>query len=191
MIRLCLLAVIGAGPALAQDGGSSARDPAAVYLPPNTRAQLTLGSNLPFEVYGQAFDAMAGGGAIFLAGPGTTPQISAAADRARVFLAYMQYDLDGDGAVSRAEYDLHADVTWGLDLDEEGRRILDEEWVAADQNRDGIIALLEVQNLASAAIPAPEVRALSAVEAAIMGMDLDNDSFIRWDEVEAVLKAQE
>ncbi|MGH1368763.1 MAG: hypothetical protein ACRBCL_09110 [Maritimibacter sp.] len=175
-----------------QDSLSEAlRDPAKVAVPAHIRAQLRLGSQAPYDKFAATFDAMASRGAIFIAGPGTTPAIVAAADRARVYLGYLQYDLNGDGRVLRAEFDDHADVTWGTDLTEAERAILQREWEAADRDGNGAVTLDEVQAVALRMTPVPDQAPLSEIAQAIMGMDLDNDSFIRWEEVEAVLKAQE
>lgn len=186
-----LCGVMGAaGLAGAAHADTWSRDPASVPLPPATKAALLLTPERTTAAFAAAFDAMAPDGALFLAGPGTTPQIVAAADRARIYLAYMQYDLDGDGLIARAEYDLHADVSWGTDLDEASRAVLEREWGRVDKDSDAVITQGELQAYAAAARPAPAERPLSDIEQAIMGMDLDNDSFVRWDEVEAVLSVQ-
>lgn len=182
-----------AGAAGAQEGDpawpeAARRDPASVSLPAATRLKLRLGGDVVAE-YAAAFDAMAPTGALFLLGPGTTREIQVAADRARVFLLYQQYDLDGDGAVSREEYDRHADVSWGSDLDAAGRAVLEREWEEGDRDGDGRITFEEMRQLALARHPVPPDRPLSEVEQVILTMDLDADGFVYWDEVAAVLEA--
>ncbi len=181
-LALCLVAPV----ALAETG----RDPASVPLPAETRLKLKLGAEAEIARYHAAFDAMAPDGALFLLGPNTTREIQAAADRARVFLLYQQYDLDGDGAVSREEYDRHADVTWGTDLEDAGRTVLEQEWDRADLDRDGAISAEELRTLALSLHPVPPDRAPSEIELAILAMDLDGDGFVYWDEVARVLSAR-
>lgn len=178
---LCLAAPV----AVAETG----RDPASVPLPAETRLKLKLGAEAEIARYRAAFDAMAPTGALFLLGPNTTREIQAAADRARVFLLYQQYDLDGDGAVSRREYDRHADVTWGTDLEDAGRAVLEREWDRADGDRDGSVSAEELRALALSLHPVPPDRAPSKIELAIIAMDLDGDGFVYWDEVARVLSA--
>lgn len=185
-MRNLLSALLIATPALAQDG-QVLRDPARVPLPPEIEAQLRLGASAPIEAFGAAFDRLAAGGAIPVVGPGATLQIRAAADRARVFLAYAQYDLDGDGIVARGEYDTHADLSWGTGLGARELAILDEEWERADGDGDGQVTLAEIHALALAMSPVPEPGPLGPEGEAMLLMDLDNDGFVGWDEVEAVL----
>lgn len=175
-----------ATPALAQEG----RDPASVPLPASVALELSLGSEAPIERFGAVFDRLAATGAIPVIGPGTTLEIRAAADRARVFLAYTQYDLDGDGAVSRAEFDTHADLSWGDTLGEREYAILDEEWAAGDANRDGVITHSEILGLALRMHPVPRTGPLGPEGEAMLLMDLDNDGFVIWDEVDAVLRSR-
>lgn len=175
------LSLVVAGGALAQS-----RAPSEVALPTQTTAKLALGADVLAE-YEAAFAGLAPDGALFILGPGTTREIQAAADRARVFLLYLQYDLDGDGAVSRGEYDAHGDVTWGTDLDQAARDVLEREWREGDQNANGSITADEMLALGLTRHPVPPNRPLTPVEQAILGMDLDNDGFVYWDEVERVL----
>lgn len=182
-----------AHPAFAQDSARApaARDPATVPLPAETEAQLKLGLSTPFEAFGAAFDRLATSGAIPVVGPGATLEIRAAADRARVFLAYAQYDLDGDGSVSRNEYDTHADLTWGPGLGEREYAILEDEWTRADTDADGLVTLAEIHALALRMSPVPDTGPLGPEGEALLLMDLDNDGFVAWDEVEAVLRARQ
>ncbi len=178
-----------ATPAWAQEG-PALRDPASVPLPAAVEAQLKLGSSAPFDVFGAAFDRLAATGRLPVVGPGATLEIRAAADRARVFLAYAQFDLDGDGVVARSEYDAHADLTWGTELGEREYAILEAEWVRADRDRDGAVVLGEIHALALEMHPVPEVGALGPEAQAMLLMDLDNDGFVDWAEVEAVLASR-
>ena len=192
MKHVVLLAAL-AGPAVhpaAAQQAPEGRDPASVPLPAAVEAQLKLGSNAPFEAFGAAFDRLAATGQIPVVGPGATLEIRAAADRARVFLAYAQYDLDGDGQVSRTEYDTHADLTWGTDLGEREYAILEEEWQRADRDGDGVLQLGEIHALALAMHPVPDAGPLGPEGEAMLLMDLDNDGFVTWGEVEAVLRAR-
>lgn len=163
------------------------RDPASVWLPAEIAAQLKLGSRAPITAFGATFERIAPDGALPVMGPGATLEIRAAADRARVFLAWTQYDLDGDGAVRRAEFDLHATMSWGDTLGERENAILDEEWTAADANFDAIVTHSEILGLALAIFPVPAPVALGAEGEAMLAMDLDNDGFVTWAEVETVL----
>ncbi len=177
------------GLAAAQAPERPLRDPATVPLPAEVAARLRLGARGPFDSYGAAFDRLAVSGAIPVVGPGATLEIRAAADRARVFLAYTQYDLDGDGSVSRAEYDLHADMSWGDALGEREYAILEAEWARADGDANGAIDLAEIHALALSMFPVPETGPLGPEGLSMLGMDLDYDGFVTWDEVEAVLEA--
>ncbi|GKY88542.1 hypothetical protein [Sinisalibacter aestuarii] len=179
-----------AAPAIAQEEGPPLRDPASVALPAETVALLRLGSGVPLERYGAAYDKLAVAGAIPVVGPGATLEIRAAADRARVFLAWTQYDLDGDGSVSRDEFDLHTQMSWGDTLGEREFAILDAEWAAADTDASGAVPLGEIHALALALHPVPETGPLGPEAQAMLLMDLDNDGFVIWDEVEAVLKSR-
>lgn len=180
-----------AAPALAQqDMTAPPRDPASVPLPATVELQLSLGSQAPFDAFAAAFDRLAPGGDIPIIGPETTLEIRAAADRARVFLAYVQYDLDGDGAVTRAEYDTHADLSWGDSLGEREYAILDQEWERADANADGIVTHSEILGLALRLHPVPELGPLGPEGEAMLLMDLDNDGYVVWDEVNAVLMSR-
>ena len=136
------------------------------------------------------FDRLAATGRLPVAGPGATLEIRAAADRARVFLAYAQYDLDGDGTVSRAEYDRHADLAWGTDLGEREYAILEAEWQRADRDGDGAVHLAEIHALALDMHPVPVTGPLGPEAQAMLLMDLDNDAFVDWSEVEAVLNSR-
>lgn len=189
LVAVSAIAVSSAGPLSAEEA-AVLRDPATVPLPAGVEAQLTLGSRAPFERFGAAFDRLAATGRLPVVGPGATLEIRAAADRARVFLAYAQFDLDGDGAVARAEYDTHADLTWGTDLGEREYAILEEEWARADRDGDGVATLAEIHALALAMHPVPEVGPLGPEAEAMLLMDLDNDGFVDWEEVEAVLAAR-
>lgn len=191
MTRFALAALIfSAVPAFAQeDTAPPLRDPASVAIPAETAALLRLGSSAPIERYGEVFDRLAVTGAIPVVGPGVSLEIRAAADRARVFLAYTQYDLDGDGQVTRDEYDLHARMSWGDALSEREYAILDAEWVAADADASGAITLDDIRALALELHPVPAAGPLGAEGEAMLMMDLDNDGFVIWDEVEAVLNA--
>jgi|GEM_PF-5530880 len=186
-LSLAPLALLAA-PVLAQD--ALLRDPGAVPLPPAIEAQLKLGSAAPFDLFGAEFDRLATTGQLPVVGPGATLEIRAAADRARVFLAYAQFDLDGDGLVSRGEYDTHADLTWGTDLGEREYAILEEEWVRADGNADGAATLDEILALALEMHPVPVAGPLGPEAQAMLHMDLDNDGFVDWSEVEAVLQSR-
>lgn len=196
MIRTRLLSLCLAGLpalALAQEAGDDARplrDPASVPVPADTAAMLRLGSATPLESWGAVYDRLAVTGAIPVVGPGTTLEIRAAADRARVFLAWTQYDLDGDGTIARAEFDLHAELSWGDSLGEREYALLDGEWAAADTDADGAVRLDEIHALALAMHPVPDTGPLGPEGEAMLGMDLDNDGFVTWDEVEAVLRAR-
>ena len=191
-MRYALLLSLLAAPVLAQEdpAASPLRDPASVPLPEAVEAQLRLGSAAPFERFGAEFDRLAATGRLPVVGPGATLEIRAAADRARVFLAYAQYDLDGDGMVSRAEYDRHADLTWGTDLGEREYAILEAEWVRADGDGDGAVRLDEIHALALAMHPVPVTGPLGPEAQAMLLMDLDNDAFVDWSEVEAVLESR-
>jgi len=190
MKLLFALATLMAAPAAAQDADRPVRDPLTVPLPSETVALLKLGSRLPFDAYSEAFDRLAVTGDIPVVGPGATMEIRAAADRARVFLAYTQYDLDGDGMVSRAEFDQHAEMSWGTTLTEREFAILDAEWAQADRDGDGAIGLDEIHALALEMHPVPAVGPLGPEGEAMLLMDLDNDGFVTWPEVEAVLDAR-
>lgn len=187
-MRHLLVVLMLAGPAMGQE--APLRDPAGVPLPAGVEAQLKLGATAPYDRFGTAFDRLAPGGAIPVVGPGVTLAIRAAADRARVFLAYTQYDLDGDGVVARAEYDTHADLSWGTDLGARERAMLEDEWIRADTDADGRVTLAEIHALARAMSPVPDTGPLGPEGEAMLGMDLDNDGFITWDEVEAVLDSR-
>lgn len=189
-MRGALIFSVLAAPAMAQEMTDPPRDPASVPLPLAVETQLKLDSTAPFEAFGAAFDRIAPGGELPVISPGATLQIRAAADRARVFLAYTQYDLDGDGGVTRAEYDNHASIAWGDTLGDREFAILDEEWVRADTNADGAITLGEIRTLALTMHPVPETGPLGPEGEAMLNMDLDNDGFVIWDEVEAVLKSR-
>lgn len=165
------------------------RDPGSVPLPASVALELRLGSRAPLERFGAAFDRIAPSGEIPVIGSATTLQIRAAADRARVFLAYTQYDLDGDGQVSRAEYDAHAELSWGDTLGEREYKMLDEEWTRADANGDGLITHSEILGLALKLHPVPDTGPLGPEAQAMLKMDLDNDGYVTWPEVEAVLSA--
>ena len=188
-MRYATLLSIFACPAFAQDGPPH-RDPASVPLPPAVEAQLKLGSAAPLAAYGAEYDRLAVTGRLPVVGPGATLEIRAAADRARVLLAYAQFDLDGDGQVTRAEYDTHADLTWGTDLGEREYAILEEEWVRVDRNGDGAVTFGEIHALALEMHPVPATGPLGPEAQAMLLMDLDNDGFVDWAEVEAVLEAR-
>ena len=191
-MKYALLLSFLAAPGLAQEGPAEPplRDPASVPLPAGIETQLRLGSTAPFETFGAEFDRLAATGRLPVAGPGATLEIRAAADRARVFLAYAQYDLDGDGTVSRAEYDRHADLTWGTDLGEREYAILEAEWQRADRDGDGAVHLAEIHALALDMHPVPVTGPLGPEAQAMLLMDLDNDAFVDWSEVEAVLNSR-
>jgi hypothetical protein len=191
MMRFVLAALIClTAPALGQDANMPPlRDPASVPLPTEAAAPLRLGSTAPIRRFGEVFDQLAATGAIPVIGPGVTLEIRAAADRARVFLAYTQFDLDGDGQVTRSEYDLHARMSWGADLTEREYAILDSEWAAVDVGDSGAITLDDIRVLALEAHPVPATGPLGVEGEAMLQMDLDNDGFVIWDEVEAVLNA--
>ena len=176
-------------PVLAQDG-PPLRDPGSVPLPAAVETQLKLGSAAPIETFGAEYDRLAATGRLPVVGPGATLEIRAAADRARVFLAYAQFDLDGDGQVARAEYDQHADLTWGTSLGEREYAILEEEWTRADADADGLVTLGEIHALALAMHPVAETGPLGLEAQAMLLMDLDNDGFVDWAEVEAVLESR-
>ncbi len=186
---LALALAVAASPALAEDG-PPLRDPRSVPLPAAVEAQLKLGSTAPLERFAAAYDRLAVTGRLPVVGPGATLEIRAAADRARVFLAYAQFDLDGDGRVARAEYDQHADLTWGTDLGDREYAILEAEWVQADGDGDGVVTLDEIHALALALHPVPDVGPLGPDAQAMLLMDLDNDGFVDWAEVEAVLASR-
>ncbi|MEJ1998028.1 MAG: hypothetical protein P8X76_07730 [Maritimibacter sp.] len=185
-MRWVLPLLLASSPVLAQE----ARDPGSVPLPATVEAQLKLGAQAPYDRFGAAFDRLAPDGALPVIGAGATLQIRAAADRARVFLAYSQYDLDGDGVVSRREYDAHAANSWGDTLGEREFAILDEEWARADRDGDGQITLTEIHALALTMHPVPDAAPLGEEGIAMLAMDLDNDGFVYWDEVEAVLASR-
>ncbi len=185
-MRWVLPLLLAASPSLAQE----ARDPGSVPLPTSVEAQLKLGSQAPYDRFGAAFDRLAPNGALPVIGAGSSLAVRAAADRARVFLAYSQYDLDGDGGVSRREYDAHAAISWGDTLGDREFAILDAEWARADTDGDGQITLAEVLALALAMHPVPDAAPLGEEGEAMLTMDLDNDGFVQWDEVEAVLASR-
>ncbi len=185
-MRALLALLLTALPALAQSG----RDPASVPLPPALVFELSLGAERVIARFGAEFDRLADAGALPVIGPGATLEIRAAADRARVFLAYTQYDLDGDGAISRSEYDTHADLTWGTGLGEREYAILDQEWDDADADGNREIKLAEIHALARARHPVPVSGPLGPEGEAMLMMDLDNDGFVFWEEVEAVLRGR-
>lgn len=166
------------------------RDPGSVPLPEGVEAALRLGVSGVIDRFGTEYDRMAATGRVPVVGPGATLEIRAAADRARVYLAYTQFDLDGDAVVTRAEYDRHADLTWGRGLAAGEAAILDEEWYRADGDGDGRVTLGELQVLALAMFPVPEVGPLGREAQAMLLMDLDNDGFVDWAEVEAVLESR-
>lgn len=190
MTRLFFLFALIAGSAMAQGTERPLRDPASVPLPMETNTLLRLGSSLPFETYAEVFDRLAVSGDIPVIGPGVTLQIRAAADRARVFLGWTQYDLDGDGEISRDEFDRHAEMSWGESLGSREYALLDAEWAAADADENGRVSLAEIHALALAMHPVPEIGPLGPEAQAMLLMDLDNDGFVTWDEVEAVLEAR-
>jgi len=188
-MRLILAFALIATPGFAQDG-PLLRDPGLVPLPAGVETQLKLGSSAPIEAFGAEFDRLSPSGRLPVIGPGVTLQIRAAADRARVFLAYTQFDLDGDGQVSRGEYDAHADLTWGTGLGEREVAILEEEWARADGDGDGVVSLREIHALALEMHPVPVAGPLGPEARAMLLMDLDNDGFVDWHEVEAVLRSR-
>lgn len=187
---LSLLPALIAGPAMAQEFERPQRDPATVPLPMETIALLRLGSPLPIQTYGEVFDRLAVSGDIPVVGPGVTLAIRAAADRARVFLGWTQYDLDGDGEISRDEFDRHAELSWGESLGNREYALLDAEWTAADGDENGRVSLDEIHALALAMHPVPEIGPLGPEAQAMLLMDLDNDGFVTWAEVETVLEAR-
>jgi len=190
---LFAIALLAAGAARAQEMSEMTdplRDPASVPLPASVVLQLSLGSQVPFDAFAAAFDRLAPGGDIPVIGPETTLRLRAAADRARVFLTYVQYDLDGDGAVTREEYDTHAQLSWGDSLGAREYAILDEEWARADANGDGIITHSEILGAALTLYPVPELGPLGPEGEAMLLMDLDNDGYVTWDEVNAVLMSR-
>ncbi|HHC29940.1 MAG TPA: hypothetical protein ENK80_05195 [Rhodobacterales bacterium] len=161
-----------------------------VALPKADAALLRLGSTAPLRRYGAIYDRIGGGAALPVLAPGVSLQIRAAADRARVFLAWTQYDLDGDGAVARGEFDRHAQMSWGESLGARERALLDGEWASADADQNGFVSLGEIHALALEMAPVPDTGPLGPEGKAMLGMDLDNDGFVVWDEVEAVLRAR-
>jgi hypothetical protein len=189
-VRLALTFTLLALPAAAQEMTDPPRDPASVPLPAGVEMQLKLGSTAPFDAFGASFERLAPDGALPVIGPGSTLEIRAAADRARVFLAYTQYDLDGDGGVTREEFDTHAALSWGDTLGEREYAILDAEWAAGDANGDGVITHSEILGLALSMHPVPETGPLGEEGEAMLNMDLDNDGFVIWDEVKAVLRSR-
>lgn len=193
LARAAALLLTAAAPALAEEvtpiQSAPSRDPASVWLPAEVLAQLRLGSGAPMTAYGAAFDRIAPDGALPVMGPGATLRIRAAADRARVFLAWTQYDLDGDGAVARSEFDLHATMSWGDTLGPRETAILDTEWATADANGDANVTHSEILGLALAEFPVPAKVRLGPEGEAMIAMDLDYDGYVIWDEVEAVLSA--
>ena len=183
------LALLLAAPAQAQQMTDPARDPASVALPAGVALQLKLGAQSVLTRFGASFDRLAPGGEIPVVGPDSSLRLRAAADRARVFLAYVQFDLDGDGQVTRHEYDSHAALSWGDDLGARELAILDAEWTRADANADGRVTHSEILGLALELHPVPEIGPLGPEGEAMLGMDLDNDGYVTWPEVEAVLSA--
>lgn len=189
--RFAFALLVTPGLALAQEEAPRPlRDPATVPVPADVAALLRLGSSVPLNRFGAVFDRLAANGAIPVVGPGATLEIRAAADRARVFLAWTQYDLDGNGAVARAEFDLHARMSWGDSLTGREIALLDAEWVAADADDSAAVSLAEMLALALAMHPVPATGPLGAEGDAMLLMDLDNDGFIVWDEVETVLRSR-
>lgn len=186
-IALALIALPALALAQATDAPRPLRDPASVPVPAETAALLRLGSTVPLETWGAEYDRLAVTGPIPVVGPGVTLEIRAAADRARVFLAWTQYDLDGSGDVSRAEFDRHAEMSWGESLGEREYALLDAEWASADGDGSGAVSLDEIHALALALHPVPDTGPLGPEAQAMLGMDLDNDGFVTWAEVEAVL----
>lgn len=166
------------------------RDPLSVFVPAETAALLRLGSELPIQRWGEIFDGLAVMGDIPVVGPEVSLEIRAAADRARVFLAWTQYDLDGDGAISRAEFDRHAEMSWGDSLGARENALLDAEWAAAELDGSGAVSLDEIHALALSLHPVPAIGPLGPEAQAMLGMDIDSDGFVIWDEVEAVLRAR-
>lgn len=185
-MRVLWLFLLAAAPALAQ----TSRDPASVWLSDRLEFDLRLRPAQVIAQFGDEFDRLAQGGALPVAGPDTQARIRAAADRARVFLAYMQYDLDGDGTIARTEYDVHADVTWGTGLRAREYAILEQEWGDADADADGRLTTGEIMALALRLYPVPVLEPLGREAEAMLGMDLDNDGFVTWPEVEAVLQSR-
>jgi hypothetical protein len=179
-----------AAPAQDADAPRPLRDPLSVFVPAETAALLRLGSEMPLARWGEIFDGLAVMGDIPVMGPGVSLEIRAAADRARVFLAWTQYDLDGDGAVSRTEFDRHAEMSWGDSLGAREYALLDGEWAAADLDGSGVVSLDEIHTLALSLHPVPVTGPLGPEAQAMLGMDLDSDGFVIWDEVEAVLRAR-
>lgn len=179
-----------AAPAQDAEPSRPLRDPLSVFVPAETAALLRLGSELPVRRWGEIFDGLAVMGDIPVVGPEVSLEIRAAADRARVFLAWTQYDLDGDGAVTRAEFDGHAAMSWGDSLGEREYALLDGEWAAADADGNGAVGLGEIHALALERHPVPAIGPLGPEAQAMLGMDLDSDGFIVWDEVEAVLRSR-
>ncbi len=186
MKRALLILLAMASPVTAM----TARDPATVPLPAGLVFELKLRGASVIERFGATFDRLGGGGMIPVIGPGSSLEIRAAADRARVFLAYMQYDLDGDGKITRAEFNAHAEVAWGSTLGDREYGILDAEWAAADVDGDNVLTMDEVHALAVEMHPVPEIGPLGEDGEVLLLMDLDNDGFIGWDEVEAVLRSR-
>lgn len=92
--------------------------------------------------------------------------------------------------MARAEYDAHADLVWGTDLGERERAILEAEWARADGDGDAVVTLGEVHALALAMHPVPQAGPLGPEGEAMVLMDLDNDGFVDWGEVEAVLESR-
>jgi len=174
---------------MAQDITRPLRDPALVPLPIETVTLLRLGARNVFDSYAATFDRLAVTGDIPVIGPRVTLEIRAAADRARVFLGWTQYDLDGDGMIRRTEFDRHAGMSWGDNLGVRELALLDAEWTAADRNGDGEVGLDEIHALALEMHPVPDIGPLGPEGEAMLLMDLDNDGFVTWDEVEAVLAA--
>jgi hypothetical protein len=186
MKRALLLLLATASPIAAQ----TARDPASVPLPAGLELELKLRGAAVIERFGATFDRLGGGSAIPLIGPGSTQTVRAAADRALVFLGHMQYDLNGDGAISRSEFNAHSEIAWGRPLVDNEYAILDREWAEADADGDNMLTMGEIHALAVALYPVPEFGPPGEEGELILGMDLDNDGFVRWREVEAVLRSR-
>lgn len=186
MIRAMFLLLATAAPAMAQ----APRDPASVALPRALELELKLRGEAVIDRFGAAYDRLGGGGAIPVIGPGSALAIRAAADRARVFLAYTQYDLDGDGRIGRSEFDHHAEIAWGGTLGAREYAILDREWEAADGNGDNVLTLGEIHALALDMHPVPEIGPPGEEGEMLLTMDLDEDGYVGWDEIEAVLRAR-